>query len=496
MKEQETPKKALAIDLGTSRVKVVVFSENGSVLARTERSYPLDLQPGGIAEQSPDDWIQAVCACTKELSSMGNEIWPPNICSVTGQMHGLVLLDKNYKILRKAIICSDFRAEQEKQEIESLVDNEYILHTTGSPGIGMLPGPKFLWLKKHEPDVHREINKLLFPKDYIGFVMTGDGSTDPSDASGTMLYNCISREWDNSLCEASAVPLHILPKIRTAESIRGYVMPSFAGLSAIPEGTPVIIGGGDLPATVMGTGISSDKDGGISLGTAGIIFRLADQLHESVLGKIFHFCHTLENTLVSMGSCPGTGFSVDWFERDIIRTALAPGKRVGEITSPEAKGIPDLYFLPYLLGTGSPYMDYTPKGAFLGLSHHHKQEDMRRAIYEGISYSIKQSLELLQVDRNPVEFIRVCAGGSYNRDWLQILANIIGKPLQTLKQKDTAVVGAAILGGFAAGWFTSLDEGIKRFAKTDEVMQPDEERIADYLVGYEKYLCYSKMIVE
>ena len=496
MDESKALKKVLSIDLGTSRVKVVVISGNGDILARTERPYPMDLRSGGIAEQSPDDWVRAICECTQELAQSGNPIWPPDICSVTGQMHGLILLDHQNNILRKAIICSDFRADTETLEIEAQVGKEYILKVTGSPGIAMFPGPKILWLKRHEPQIYNKIARMLFPKDYIGYVITGDGSTDPSDASGSMFYNCMARDWDKTLCEASAVPMHILPEIKPAESLRGKVSAAFADLSDIPEGTPVVIGGGDLPATVMGAGVCSATDVGISLGTAGIIFRLAYQLQESVISKIFYFCHVLDNTLVSMGSCPSTGFSVNWFEKQIARIVLTADKRVGDIFGTSINKPPDLYFLPFLLGTGSPYMDYTPKGAFLGLSHHHEQEDLRRAIYEGISYSVKQSLELLQVDRPPAERVLVCAGGSYNRDWLQILANIIGLPLQTLEQKDTAVVGAAIIAGHAAGWFSTIEEGIKKLVKEDVLIQPDAASVPHYQIGYHNYINFSRMITE
>lgn len=495
MEKVKQLRKVLSIDLGTSRVKVVVSSENGDILARTEQSYPMDVRPGGIAEQSPEDWINAINACTKELAGKGNNAWPPDICSITGQMHGLVLLAENGSLLRKAIVCSDFRADEELAEIKSRVTEENILQITGSPGISMLPGPKILWIKKHESLVYEQIKKLLFPKDYIGYVMTGETATDPSDASGTMFYNCIKRQWDESLCNACAVPMEILPTIKPAEAIRGIATRSYAEKSLIPTGTPVIVGGGDLPATVIGTGVVSDTDVGISLGTAGIVFRLAYHIQNSVLGKIFYFCHVLEGTVVSMGSCPGAGFSVDWFERQAIRLPLSSKKRVGDIDRTPISKPPELYFLPYLLGTGSPHMDYTPKGAFLGLSHHHNQEDLRRAVYEGISYSLKQSFELLQVERSNVKRVFVCAGGSYNEDWLQILANIIGFPLRTLVQKDTAVVGAAILGGYAAGWFDSIEAGVKIFVKEDKQIEPQAESVCNYKDGYLNYIKLSEMVV-
>ena len=372
-------RKVLSIDLGTSCVKVAVFSENGTILARTEHCYPMDVRQGGIVEQSPQDWINAINICTKKIASKGKDVWPPDVCSITGQMHGLILLERNGSLLRKAIICSDFRADDEVVEIISRVTTKNILRITGNPGISMLPGPKMLWLKKHEPQIYKQINKLLFPKDYIGYIMTGKIATDPSDASGTMLYDCVKHKWDEILCNACAVPIEILPAVKSAEEIRGIVTNAFAVNSLIPAGTPVIIGSGDLPTTVIGSGIVDNKDIGISLGTAGIVFRLTDHIIESVLGKIFNFCYVNKKSLVRMGSCPGTSFSIDWFERQVIRLPSDQKKRFDNINRSTRSKIPEIYFLPYLLGTGSPYMDYSPKAAFIGLSHNHNQEDLRRA---------------------------------------------------------------------------------------------------------------------
>ena len=251
-----------------------------------------------------------------------------------------------------------------------------------------------------------------------------------------------------------------------------------------------------MPTTVIGSGIVDNNDIGISLGTAGIVFRLTDHIIESVLGKIFNFCYVNKKSLVSMGSCPGTGFSIDWFERQVIRLPSDQKKRFDNINRSTRSKIPEIYFLPYLLGTGSPYMDYSPKAAFLGLSHHHNQKDLWRAVYEGISYSLKQSFELLQAGHSPVERVFVCAGGSYNEYWLQVLANIIGLPLRTLEHKVVAVVGAAILGGYAAGWFDSIQTGVSIFVREDKQILPQAESIFNYKHGYLNFKKLSKMLIE
>ena len=477
----------LAIDLGTSRVKTLLCSEAGEILSRAECTYPLKQTAEGRAEQNPVDWLDAVCQCTRELSVLGLSGWPPVVCSITGQMHGPVFLDAQGKVLRDVMICSDFRADHELRQIENKIGPETILQRTGSPGLSLFPGPKMLWVLENEPEVYRKIHKLMLAKDYIGFAMTGEIATDVSDASGTMLYNIRTESWDEELCEACSTPLEFLPQIRLATEPRGEVSRSFSQVSQIPAGTPVIIGAPDLPTTVIGAGLCSKKDVCVSLGTAGITMRLSDQLREDLLGKIYHFRHIFPGELISMGSLPGTGFSVNWFERQILEKPGYYTERALNEWSQLEEPI-SLFFLPFLLGTGSPYMDYRAQGAFLGLSHHHTQSDLRRAILEGISFSIRQSFELLAIEGTPVERIIACGGGTLNRIWMNILADVLGLPVQSVVQKDTAVLGAAILGGLAQKWFANLEEGAQRLVGYEEQIQPTTRNALVYQQAYQTYL--------
>jgi xylulokinase len=409
-------------------------------------------------------------------------------------MHGLVLIGSDGEPLRPSMICSDFRAHEELAHIEQVLTPDRVLRTTGSPGLSMFTGPKVLWVKNHEPHTYERISKLLLPKDYVGLVMAGEPVTDPSDASGTMLYDCERDHWDEALCAASAVLPDWLPAVEPATAIRGGVREAFAEVSGIPAGTPVIVGGGDLPTTVIGTGVVAESDVGISLGTAGIVFRLAHRIDANLLGKIFYFRHALTDLLVSMGSCPATGFSVRWFEEQVLGISPDYSSQEGDIEPRILHKEPSLFFLPFLLGTGSPYMDYKARGAFLGLSHHHGEAEMRQAILEGISYSLQQSYELLQFDRPPVERILVCAGGSHDLEWLNILASILGRSLITLEQKDTAVLGGAILASHAAGWFDTIEEGINRFVKVERVVMPTTENVELYDRAYSTYLKLCDMV--
>jgi xylulokinase len=477
----------LAIDLGTSRVKTILCSEAGKILARAESTYTLKQTAEGRAEQNPGDWIQAVCKCTHELAETGSSGWPPVVCSITGQMHGPVFLNAEGRVLRDVMICSDFRADQALKQIEDRIGSAFILNRTGSPGLSLFPGPKMLWMLNNEPDVYRSIRTILLAKDYIGYLMTGEFATDVSDASGTMLYNLREDRWDEQMCEACATPLELLPPIRLATDIRGEVSQAFSQISSIPAGVPVVIGAPDLPTTVIGAGLYSMKDICISLGTAGITMRMSNQIREDLLGKIYHFRHIYPGEFISMGSLPGTGFSVDWFEKQILGKSGSHREGARKDRELIEKQI-SLFFLPFLLGTGSPYMDYRAQGAFLGLSHHHVQADLRKAILEGISFSIRQSVELLKGEESPGGRIIACAGGTLNRTWMNVLADVLGLSILSVVHKDSAVLGAAILGGMAQNWSENLEEGIRRFVAYEEPIEPNSHNTMAYEKAYLTYL--------
>ena len=485
----------LALDLGTSQVKGLLLAEDGVTIAKAKRSYPTRLGPQGEAEQDPMDWVSAVTMCVKDLAISAKKQWPPAICSVTGQMHGLVLIGKQGRPLRPAIICSDFRAHKELEKILGRIEPERIVGITGNPPLAMFPGPKLLWVKTHEPSIYAAVNKILPPKDYVGYVMTGEIATDPSDASGTMLYNVHSGRWDEEMCEASEVCTDWLPPIRSAKEIRGKVCKQFAEDSGVREGTPVIVGGGDLPSTVLGCGVNNSKDVGFSLGTAGIVFRLAKAVSQSTTGQLFNFVHILPRTLVSMGSCPGAGFSVKWFETAILGRQGSDSVPHSNINRSVPEGKPTLFFLPFLLGTGSPFMDYKARGGFIGVAHHHTSTDLRRAILEGVSFSLRQSYDLLKIEQPEVRHVLVCGGGAYNRVWLEILASVIGSPLSVLQEKDAAVLGAGILGGVAAEWFSTADEAIHMCVKTSGIIEPSREWVDFYSEKYQRYLQICELIM-
>ncbi len=484
----------LSIDLGTSRVKTILCAADGSLVARAEGSYPIAAGSGGVAEQDPADWIRSIADCTNRIAEAHEELWPPVACSVTGQMHGLVLVGCDGSVLRHAIICSDSRADAELRQIESALGRETILSTTGNPGLAVFTGPKLLWVKNHEPEVHRKIRRALTPKDYVGYAMTGQAVTDPSDASGTMLYNYRTGSWDKCLCAESGADGGVMPEIRESAEIRGRVTSEFAGLSGIPQGTPVVVGGGDLATTALGLGVE-DQDFGFSLGTAGIVFKRVRDVDQEKLGKQFYFRDVMPDYFLGMGSCPSAGLSVRWF-REAVSGATDWGSPCPALSRNKSDDGTPLMYIPFLVGTGTPYMNYRARAGFIGLGPEHTVEDMENAIFDGVCFSLRQSYELLRAGSMSSGQPIVCGGGSSNPRWMKIMASVLARPIRVSKQADAAALGAAILAGVAIGWWSAPAEGSAGHSRLCDTVEPDVRLTEMYESLYQRYLTVSSWLNE
>lgn len=476
----------LAVDLGTSSVKVYLYSSDGTRLAQSVQAYPTVKKSGGYVEQSPQKWIESVVLGIRNVAESCNGYWPPTMCSITGQMHGVVLLDANGSPLRRAIICSDSRASAQVNMIAQTVGPKHILEVTGNPALSIFPAAKLLWIKDNENQTFKHARHVLFPKDYVGYVMTGELLTEPSDASGSMLYDLDKGKWDTRICAAVGVSEEQLPQIKDSTCLRGKVTKAFAGISGIPEGTPVLMGGGDLSTTMLGMGITTEDSVGISLGTAGIVLRGMSKIGRDELGTRFFFSNLFDKSFISLASLPAAGLSVNWFW-SLMEGEAYDGKprNFPVVTSPG--GQPTVYYLPFIAGTGTPYMNYNAKGAFMGLGPEHSAQDLKQAIFEGICFSLKQSYQLA-LSSGPARRVFVCGGGSYSSPWVAILANVLGRSIEIVNHRDTACLGAAMLGGFACGWYTDLEDAMTLFGQTTEVIVPDEHLVPYYEKGYERYL--------
>lgn len=468
----------LAIDVGTSVAKVFAFDKNGQVCAAGRASYPTQRPQPGWAEQDPDDWWIAIRQALRTIARKQRP-FKTNIegIGLTGQMHGLVLLGRKGQPLMPCIIWMDTRAENHLQKLYERIDKMSLLSRTGNLAVPAFPAVKLLWVQENLPQIFKKTRWILMPKDYIGYRLTGEIATDPSDASGTLLYNLHHHTWDNELLVAMGIPREALPPIKPSTSMLGKVTAQAAKELRVPAGTPVVVGAGDLATSALGVGVVTPERAGLILGTAGqILFALNAYPHQ-LLGKFFCFAHAIPHSFLGLGTLPTGGAALAWLARIMKplgsqeNNLLEKLINLAELVRP---GADDLFFLPYLAGTGTPYMDYKAKGAFLGLTEAHGQAQIVRAVLEGVSYAIRDSLQLLW-DLGICQKEIVIAGGSMrSKVFRQILADVLGHPLHLVETFDVSPLGAFFLASVGLGLHSNLWQACETMVKTQEIVFPTE----------------------
>lgn len=469
----------LAIDVGTSVTKVLVFDKNGRVRATSHVSYPTRRPQPGWAEQDPDSWWLAICQAMRAIThrSRASKVNIEGI-GLTGQMHGLVLLGRSGKPLMPCLIWMDTRAENYSQKLYERFDKTALLFRAGNLAVPAFPAVKLLWVQENLSHIYRKTRWILMPKDYIGYRLTGEIATDPSDASGTLLYNLHHHAWDDDLLLAIGIPRKALPPIKPSTSVLGEVKGQAAKDLRVPSGTPVITGAGDLATSALGVGVVTSERVGLILGTAGqILFVLKNGYPGKLLGKFYCFAHAVPSSLLGLGTLPTGGAAIAWLARvmkplgDRERNNIEKLVSLAELARPGADG---LFFLPYLAGTGTPYMDYKAKGAFLGLTEAHGQAQIVRAVLEGVAYAMRDSLQLLwDLDACQKE-IMVAGGSARSKVFMQILADILGHPLNLVKTIDVSPLGAFSLAAVGLGLHADLQKACEELIKTQETLFPTE----------------------
>lgn len=468
----------LAVDVGTSVTKVLVFDKNGRVHATCRVSYPTQRPQLGWAEQDPNSWWLAVCqamrAVTRRLRTSKMNI---EGIGLTGQMHGLVLLGREGKPLIPCLIWMDRRAENYPQKLYEQVDQKTLLFRTGNLAIPAFPAVKLLWVKEKLPHIYKKTRWILMPKDYIGYRLTGEIATDPTDASGTLLYNLHHHVWDDDLLTAIGIPRKSLPPIKSSTSVLGKVKAQAAKDLLVPAGTPVVMGAGDLATSALGVGVVTSERVGLILGTAGQILFTLNEYPSQLLGKFYCFAHAIPSSFLGLGTLPTGGAAIAWLAR-ITNPLGSPQKNniktllsLAELARPGADG---LFFLPYLAGTGTPHMDYTAKGAFLGLTEAHGQAQIVRAVLEGVGYAMRESLQLLWDLGVCQKEIMVAGGSARSKAFVQILADILGHPFHLVKTLDASPLGAFVLTAVGLGLYADLQKACEEIIKIQETIFPTE----------------------
>jgi xylulokinase len=447
----------VGLDVGTSGVKAVAVSRDGEVLARAERGYPLSIPRPGWAEQDPEDWWEAAQGA---LADLGVE---PSSVGLSGQMHGLVLLDEDERVLRPAILWNDGRTAAECAEIEERIGLERLIELTGNRALAGFTAPKLLWVRRHEPDVWARARHVLLPKDYVRLRLTGERSIDAADASGTLLFDVGNRRWSAEVLDALEISGEWLPDVHESTEV----------------GTA-----GDQAAGAVGVGVAEPGPLSVVLGTSGVVFAASREYRPEPEARLHTFCHAVPGTWHAMGVMLSAAGSLAW-----LRQALG-GAPYDELLAEAERwepGTEGLLFQPYLAGERTPHAAPDARGTFVGLTLRHDRGALVRAVLEGVAYGLRDSLELLRAVGVEATSGRVSGGGARSELWLRIVASTLGLPLERTAVEEGAAYGAALLGGVASGAFASVGEAIDACVHVRDRVEPDPDWRAAYNEGYRRY---------
>jgi xylulokinase len=456
--------RSIGVDVGTSSVKALAVDDGGAVVATAERSYPVSMPRPGWSEQDPDDWWAATEAVLDELGA--DEAAG---IGLSGQMHGLVVLDADRRPLRPAILWNDGRSQPQATKIEEELGLEHLVELSGNRALAGFTAPKLAWLAAHEPAVHDRIQTVLLPKDYVRLRLTGELATDVSDASGTLLLDVARRSWSSELAAAFAVDPGWLPALHESPETTGET----AG------GVPVAAGAGDQAAGALGVGATAeDSPASLVLGTSGVIFAARDTFAPDPQGRLHAFCHALPQTWHVMAVILSAAGALSWLAGALQSEDELP--RLLDEAGDWEPGVEGLTFAPYLSGERTPHPDSDVRGAFVGLGLRHNRGALVRAVLEGVGYALRDGLDLIAESGHAPDCARVSGGGARSGLWLRILASILDLPLQRTSSEAGAAMGAALLGGVCGGLFDDAASAARAAVHPGDVIEPDREWVRRY----------------
>jgi xylulokinase len=477
----------LGIDIGTGGTRALVVDERCRVQAgATVAHRDIYMERPLWAEQDPDDWWNAASKAIPEaLSQAGVRGSDIRGIGLSGQMHGLVILDENCRVIRPSLIWCDQRSQEQVDGINATVGREKVLQSTANPVLTGFTLPKLLWVRDHEPANYERVRKMLLPKDYVRFRLTGEFATEVSDASGTALFDVVNRRWSRELASALGIDRAILPECFESPQISGRISAATAQLTGLREGTPVVGGGGDQAASAVGNGIVESGIVSCTLGTSGVVFAHMDKVAYDPGGRVHTFCHAVPGKWHVMGVTQGAGLSLQWF-----RNQLAPGTAYDALMGEAAtalQGAQGLFWLPYLMGERTPHLDAAARGGWIGLTARHTRADLIRSLIEGVCYSQRDCLELVRALDVAVDSVRVSGGGARSPFWRQVLADVLNRRVVTLETQEGSAYGAALLAMAGTGAFTSVTEACRAAIVEVESVGPGAQEAAIYAQAYPKY---------
>lgn len=471
----------IGVDLGTSAVKLLLMDENGDVKKIVSKEYPLSFPKSGWSEQEPLDWWNQSILGLKELTQDVDKTQVAGI-SFGGQMHGLVILDENDQVIRPAILWNDGRTFEETDYLNQVIGKETLSKYTGNIAFAGFTAPKILWVKKHEPQNFDKITKIMLPKDYIAYRLSGAHCTDYSDASGMLLLDVKNKCWSKEMLDICGVSENQMPKLFESYETVGTLLPEVAKELGFPTTCKIVAGAGDNAAAAIGTGTVGAGKCNLSLGTSGTIFITNETFGVDSFNALHSFAHAdgnyhLMGCMLSAASCN------KWWMEDILKTKdfAAEQKDIKNL------GHNSVYFLPYLMGERSPHNDPKAKGAFIGMSLDTKREDMVLAIFEGVAFAIRDSLEVARSLGIKVERTTICGGGAKSPLWKKIMANVLNLKIDTVEIEEGPAYGGAILAARANGEYDSLEEAVAKIVHITETVEPDKDLVDAYEQRYQNF---------
>lgn len=484
----------IGVDVGTSATKTVLFDEDGAVAASASREYPLYQPENGWAEQRPEDWRDAVLATLKEVTEQsGVPAEDIKGIGISGQMHGLVMLDGKGEVIRPSIIWCDQRTGREVEDMLEIMPRERWIEITANPPLTGWTAAKILWVRKHEPENYSRCRHILLPKDYIRYVLTGEFATEVSDASGMQLLDVPGRCWSKDVLKALDIDESMLGKVYESCQVTGTLLEQVAGQTGLTVDVKVVGGAGDNAAAAVGTGIVKDGTAFTTIGTSGVVFAHTSKVSIDPKGRVHTCCCAVPGAWHIMGVTQGAGLSLKWFKdqfcQDYVAQAQAGGCDVYDLINKDVAeigpGSSRLVYLPYLMGERTPHLDPDCRGVFFGLSAIHTRKHLLRAVMEGVSYSLCDCNEILKEMGVEVTQMMACGGGGKSPVWRQMLADLYNCTVKTVEMDEGPALGAAILAGVGCGIYPDVETACSRIIREKSSTEPVKEE-AEVYAGYHR----------
>lgn len=477
----------LGIDVSTTASKALLLDESGQVRGIASSAHTLSTPRPLWSEQDPEQWWSATISAIREvLANAGVDGSMIRSIGLTGQMHGLVLLDAAGEVIRPAILWNDQRSSEQCDWIRDRLGLDELVRITGNDAFPGFTAPKLLWVRDHEPEAYARIAQVLLPKDYIRYRLTGTYATDRAGAGGTLLLDLTSRTWSTPVLEALDIPADWLPPTFEGTHETGRIASQAAGKTGLKEGTTVVAGGGDQAAQAVGVGAVTPSTHALTIGTSGVVFAPSDQPVTDPKGSMHAFPHAIPGLWHVMGVMLSAAGSLQWY-RDTMAPEIPFSDLVAEAAD-VAPGCDGLTFLPYLTGERTPHADPEARGAFIGLTRAHNRGHMTRSVLEGVGFGLLDNQRLLaQCGVQIANSLRASGGAMQSPLWRQMLADILSTPLEPVETTEGGALGAAMLAGAGAGVWSSIHEAVAQIVKTGDPVLPGPDHAAAYEEAYERF---------